>query len=322
MSLVTSTAFQLSPAIQTRSFIALGTLATAEVDDDFLYQILVALRSALSKASETHNLSVVSMLRCMCKIVPALGEQSRYIPSLFWLAVALIESAHMAFYVEATCLLRVTLETLDDQGLFKSGSLPAVLLDGRNPLEEVTSQLDDMLKLTFDASFSFSLAAIIFKGVRHTGTRDSAEAILRSLLTVTVRSYESASKVPNGFHDSLCPDSLAYFLALLPLSTTPTTYRRLLRDCNIDEAWFPDAGLAEMDDDDTVVPRVSPTFLGITDSSIALLVTSFVGTMLATAQGDDLETEILYCLLSDIANQFPEVIAMTYVPFVPLFILT
>ena len=44
MSLVTSSAFQLSPAIQTRSFVSLSILATSDVDDDLLYQMLVALK--------------------------------------------------------------------------------------------------------------------------------------------------------------------------------------------------------------------------------------------------------------------------------------
>ncbi|KAL7332161.1 hypothetical protein PS15p_204242 [Mucor circinelloides] len=43
MGLVTSTAFYFNPAIQPRSFVTLGCLAQDEVDDDLIYQILVAL---------------------------------------------------------------------------------------------------------------------------------------------------------------------------------------------------------------------------------------------------------------------------------------
>ncbi|TFK62722.1 hypothetical protein BDN72DRAFT_964371 [Pluteus cervinus] len=309
MSLVTSTAFQLSPPIQMRSFIALGTLATAEVDDDFLYQILVALRNALSKANETHTLTVVGMLQCLCKLVPALQEGSRYLVSLFWLAVALLQCSHVAFYPEATRLLQATLESMERQDLFRSMAPATLLLDGRSPLEEITSQLDEILKLSFDSNFSFSLASVIFKGVRHTGLRDCAESVLRCLLQVTVRSYESLHAAPNGFKDTLCADALGYFIALLPLSTTPAQYQKLLQDCKLDEAWFPDAGLAEGDES---TPRVSPTFLGVNDSTTALLVSSFVGTMLMSAQGDDTETEILYCLLADVANLYPDVVTMVY----------
>jgi hypothetical protein len=95
MSLVTSTAFQQSPAVQTRSFVVLAALAVRQVDDDFLYQILVALRTALSKANETNTIVIVSMLRCLCRIVPAIAETSRYVCSLFWLAVALLQVSHL-----------------------------------------------------------------------------------------------------------------------------------------------------------------------------------------------------------------------------------
>lgn len=311
MSLITSTAFQVSPGVQTRSFIALGTLANADVDDDFLYQILVAFNAALSKADETNTLSIVSMLRCMCKVVPALPKDSRFLSLLFWLAVALIQSSHLPFYVEATQLLRVTLENMEQRGAFKDEAVSSVLLKSRVPLEEVTSQLDEMLRLSFESSFSFSLAAIIFKGIRHSGLKESAEIVLRSLLCVTVRA-EHKPDVSNGFRDSISSEALGYFLALLPLSITPVSYRRLLDDCKIDDAWLPDAGVA-IDDDEAGVPRISPPFLGINDSGTALLVASFIGTMLLTAQGDDTETEMLYSLLSEISNTFPQTVSMMYV---------
>lgn len=311
MSLVTSTAFQVSPAVQTRSFVVLGTLATTDVDDDFLYQILVAFNTALGKANETHTMSVVSMLRCMCKIVPALTESSRYVPLLFWLAVSLLQASHFAFYVESTRLVRVTLETMEQRGMFKKEGVQSVLLESRIQLEQITSQLDDILKISFESSFSFSLASIIFKGIRHSGLKDSAEAVLRSLLSVAVRS-QANDDLPSGFRDSISADALGYFLALLPLSTTHPSYRRLLDDCNIDDAWLPDAGLESIDEDEYGTPRISPAFLGINDSSTALLVTTFVGTMLTTAQGDDKETEILCSLLSDIASYFPQTVAMAY----------
>ncbi|KAF8638594.1 hypothetical protein AX17_002135 [Amanita inopinata Kibby_2008] len=312
MSLVTSTAFQLSPAVQTRSFIAMGTLATTEVDDDMLYQLLVALRNALFKANEFQTMPVISMLRCLCKIVPALPENSRYLVQLFWLAVALLQSSHFAFYNEATCLLRVTLEKMEGERLFHSVPVHTVLLEGRAALEEVTSQLDEMLKLSFETNFSFSLASVIFKGIRQSGLRDSAEAVLRSLLCVTVRSHATIPEGSPGYKEPPFSDMLGYFLALLPLSATTATHHRLLDECRVDDAWIPSAD-TDMDEDQvTRVPRISTTLVGIVDSTTALLVTSFVATMIMTAQGDDAETEILYTLLSDIAMIYPDVVALIY----------
>ncbi|KAJ3504772.1 hypothetical protein NLJ89_g7765 [Agrocybe chaxingu] len=312
MSLVTSTAFQQSAAVQTRSFVVLGALAVAAVDDDFLYQILVAFRSALLKANESNTMAIVSMLRCMCKIVPAIVETSRYVGVLFWLGVALLQASHLGFYIEATCLLRVTLECIEQSGAFKEASVQAFLLEQREILEEVTSQLDEILRISFETSFSFSLASVIFRGMRHSGLKESAEAALRVLLRVTSGAHDANSEMPNGFKDSPCPEALGYFIALLPVSTTAKSYRRLLKDCHVDDAWVSEAGLSEGDDDDTGTPCLTPANIGIHDSNTALLVASFVGTILTTAQGDDAETEILYGLLSSLANSYPEIIAITY----------
>jgi neurofibromin 1 len=304
MGLVTSMAFQHSPAIQSRAFIVLGTLATLDVDDDFMYQMLVAFKTALAQSSETDTTSVLSMLRCIYKVVPALSPSSKYCTQLFWLAVALLQSSHVAFYVQAADLLRQTLEVLQAHNAFRDSSVADVLLESRMHLDETLGQLDQILGLSFDTSFSFSLASIIFKGVRHSansGLRGAAEAVLRSLLRVTVRAIQPTDGAADG---SLLPDALGYFLALIPLSTSRHAYERLVRECNV-------SGFET--DTDNAVPRISLDFIGVDDSNTALMMTSFVGAMLTTAQGDDTETQILYTLLADVGAVFPDIVAMAYV---------
>lgn len=308
MSLVTSTAFQNIPAIQTRSFVALATLANQDVDDDFLYQILVAFRAALLQADENHSNTVVSMLRCICRIIPILQKNSRYISSIFWLAVSLLQSSYSAFYVEATVLLRVSLEAMEEQGMFVNQSVQKVLMESRAPLEEITGQLDRLLKFSFESSFSFTLAAIAFKGMRLRNFREHTEAALTTLLRVTVRA-EKDPDVTNGFKCSPSPSVLGYFLALLPASTTPDSYRKLLRECNIGDAWHAEAGLPETDQQ-VHVPTVTHNFLGIKDPETALFVATFAGTMLSTAQGDDAETEMLYSLLADLGSVYPDIVSL------------
>ncbi|PCH40763.1 hypothetical protein WOLCODRAFT_88808 [Wolfiporia cocos MD-104 SS10] len=311
MSLITSSAFQLSPAVQTRSFVALGILATSDVDDDLLYQILVAFKTALSQYNESDTTSLLSMLRCIRNVVPALQRNSRYLCQLFWLAVALLQSSHMALYLESIHLLRTTLEVMSSQGAFQEKGVPATLLDGRTPLEEVASQLDQILRLSFDTNFSFSLSAIIFKGLRHPALKDSAEQALRSLLSITVRSCGEVEHADDGPGSSLCEEILGYFLALLPASTTLQSFRQLLVEAGADESWLSQDFLASGSDDDPIY-KVPFTLLGLSDSNTALFVTSFVGAMLQTAQGDDIESQIFYNILSDVADAFPDVMAITY----------
>ncbi|KAF9238786.1 hypothetical protein BU15DRAFT_88233 [Melanogaster broomeanus] len=284
MSLATSTAFQLPTAIQARAFLVLGTLATSEVDDDLIYQMLVAFKTALGQSTETDTTAIVCMLRCLCKVVPSLPNPSRYLCQVFWLAVALLQST--------TDLLRATIETLELHGAFDDNTIPNVLLDGRAQLEDTSS-------------FSFSLASIIFKGVRHNHLKSSAETVLRSLLSVAVRCGEQP---PDGAPYVLSPDALGYFVALIPFSTTRDSYIRLLQDCRAEE-FLPATGPLH---DNDFVPRVSVEMLPVTDSTAALLVVSFATTMLTTAQGDDAETEMLYNLLLDVGIAYPELLSMIY----------
>jgi len=124
MSLVTSTAFQHSPAVQTRAFITLGTLAVSDVDDDMFYQIIITLRKASSETrqSDTDMGMILSMLRCFSKLVPSPNTGSRFFLQLFWLGIALLETGIMALFVEAVELLKVALENMMVQGHSMSGA--------------------------------------------------------------------------------------------------------------------------------------------------------------------------------------------------------
>jgi hypothetical protein len=174
----------------------------------------------------------------------------------------------------------------------------------RAPLEEVTSQLDDMLRLSFETSFSFSLAAIIFKGLRRSALKESAEAALRTLLQVTADSNASSNGSPE--HETLG----YYSIALLPASTTPKAFRHLLKESKFDHANF---GNLDDDDDDGCAPHLTAELLNIGDSTTALLVASFVASILSTAQRDNAETEILYGLFSTgFSFLYPDITAMTY----------
>ncbi|KAJ6460124.1 hypothetical protein C8R47DRAFT_1161242 [Mycena vitilis] len=308
MGLATSSAFQYSPAVQMRSFTTLGTLLTQEADDDYLYQMLVALRTALQQASETDAAIVVTMLRSLAKVVPALPDSSRYFVSLFWLAVTLLESSHVVFYVEASTLLAVTLESMRSRGMFRHASVSTVLLEGRDPLESVLHQFEQVLSISFDTNFSFALASVLFKGMRASIVKAEAEAVLRTLLNVTMRPYVREDEM-NGVRDALSVEALGYFIALLPVSATPASYRRLLRECGIGEASLPEtSGL----DDEADAPRIQVSLLGIDGAATALLAASFIGAVVTSAQGNDAETEMLYCLLSDIGEMYPDIVAMTY----------
>jgi len=103
---------------------------------------------------------------------------------------------------------------------------------------------------------------------------------------------------------------LGYFIALLPVSTTPKDFHRLLTESKFDVARSTDDGIPDVDDDDGCAPRLTAELLSIRDSTTALLVASFVGSILSTAQGDDAEAEIMYGLLSSLSFSYPDIVSM------------
>jgi hypothetical protein len=319
MSLVTATAFQISPTIQFRAFVVLGELATAEVDDDFFYQMLVAFRSTLIRTTDS-TISVVSMLRCIRNVVPALQPGSRYLGPIFWLAVALLQFGHMAFYVDASQLLCVTIQQLSDQGLVQLQGVPELLLEHRYSFREIADQLDQSLKISFETNFSFSLAAIMIKGIKLKMFKPIALEALRTMLRVSSRAQSNANVESEAIHGPrVAPDSLGYFLALLSAATTKKTYRELLHDANLGDYPVGEDPAESVDDED--VPCVPLELLNITNFNSALLVISFVGVMLEISQGENAETEIYFRLLSDVSMAYPEVLTMWLVlssPFASL----
>lgn len=295
--------------IQMRAFTVLGVLATSNIDDDFFYQSLVAFSAALTVMEETDTVPAVGILRALAKLVPGLQNDTRYLAHLFWMGVAFLQCGNRDFFPEAARMVQVTLEVMDKREVFRDESISSYLLDARIHLEDYAGVLDQHLGLSFDTNFSFTLAAIIFKGLRESRTKEPAQAALRTLIRVTVR-WSRLEPLTNGSAGSLHPDVLGYFLALLPLSTSPSEYRRLLKDCQVDDMWLPEAGVSSFDDEKSL-PRPSSMFLGIQDDyTLALFVTSFISTMLRSAHGHDAENEILYSILSDVASVFPELVSM------------
>lgn len=327
MSLVTSTAFQLSPAIQMRSFTTIGLLATSEVDEDFLYQMLVAFKTALSGAPESDTVTVVAMLRCIVRVVPALPDPSRYPCQLFWLGVALLQSSYFAFFSEAADLVRVTLEVMDSRQEIATDPswMETWLWAGRENLDEVSSQLDQLLGLSFEPMegrgetgiMGWSLAALLIKGLRQPALAGVAKDTLQSLLKIAVQIHSRAEDNANGHERvTIPPLTVPYFIALIPTCVTTTTYRELLQVCGVDPT--PYLGLYDELDEaaENAIPFVTAAPLGLTDGTSALFCASLIGSMVSTAQGDDAESDMLFAMLSDIAEGWGDEVGMMLVlPF-------
>jgi hypothetical protein len=162
---------------------------------------------------------------------------------------------------------------MEQHDVFKNNSVETVLLEAREQIDEVMSQLDDILRISFIRSFSYSLSSIIFKGLRHSGLKESAESVLRTLLRITSRPYPADSSIDRRFSPN--PEALAYFIALLPVSTTRKAYKQLLEDSNVEDQSL--EAVPDSVEADERTPRINAAVLGIEDSQQALLALHSLG---------------------------------------------
>ncbi|CAE6422943.1 unnamed protein product [Rhizoctonia solani] len=310
MSLLSSTAFQLSSYVQSRAFVVLGRLLeipNTDVDDDLFYQMLVAFQSALATANEDDPTPLLSMLRCLSKAVARLPSESRYLAQVAWIAIALIQSGYAALFSEAAGLLESTLITLEKYNAFTQRTITDCLKEYRSePLDEVYLQLDELHSLSYasEATFSFSLASIISRGLRLAPTCAPAVSLLRTLLRIS-RDAQEPSPGPRG---TLHTDRVGYFLALLSQTTTSTDYVQLLELAGLDTDWLP-PGDADDLEKSGAPPEIDIQLFGEMTNETVLLVSSFAVTMINCSQSE-VERQILFGLISEAVMVYPEIVAI------------
>lgn len=188
MSLVASTAFQNNPAIQPRAFTVMGCLAREEVDDDLLYQVLVALRNSVGRFGEDHNSEMlVSIVTSLSKMMAKLPSASRYGLQLFWLAMSLVRLVPSSLFNCAALFLEAVLANISTGEEFRGAKMVPLLLQGRVPLEEAALPLEDVYGIHFSQdNFEFAVCACLARGLTDTATRQTAMRVLSSFFQMTI----------------------------------------------------------------------------------------------------------------------------------------
>lgn len=301
MSLVANTAFQFNPAVQPRAFIVLGYLGREEIDDDLLYQILVALRGALAIFNDSDPYLVTSIMMCLKNVVESLPGDSRYLLQLFWVAVALVEINTGPTFAMAVELLQAVIRALDSNGFFSEDTMIDVLLAAREPIADVARQLDNLCGVNFDSHFSFAIAGIFMKGLRYNDVKDAIYHGLHTFLDIERKQFPSdgLSEESSVIESS----TLGYVTGLLPLASKNDTVKDLLKI----------AGLTETDIDSHIISgrAYAGIFdkLDIPDNTTALLLISLLSNMLNAADNES-ERLFIYGLLSEAAIAIPEVFSL------------
>jgi len=187
MSLVASTAFQNNPAIQPRAFTVMGCLAREEVDDDLLYQVLVALRNSVGRFGDDSNSDMlVAIVTSLSKMMAKLPSASRYGLQLFWLAMSLLRLVPHNLFNCTAMFLESVLTNISTSGDLKGDRMVPFLLQGRAQLEEAALPLDEAYGIHFTAdNFHFAACACLVRGLTDTVTRATAIRVLATFLEMT-----------------------------------------------------------------------------------------------------------------------------------------
>ncbi|CAO3650284.1 unnamed protein product [Mucor fragilis] len=309
MSLVASTAFQFNPAIQPQAFVVLGCLGREEVDDDLLYQILVALRGALAIFNESDPNLVLSIMMCLKNIVESLPSDSRYLLPLFWIAIALVEINNGPTFAMAIELLLAILRALDADEYFAGDSVVDILLAAREPLVDVARKLDRLCGVNFDSHFSFAIASIFLKGLRYSNAKEIIFQGLTTFLDIECKHADNMHIVDS--------QNLGYLAGLLPIAVKNEALKEVLRLAGLSD---PDFDFAEDDVDGTgeFNANYQGVFdrLDINDDTSALLFISMLATQLQMVENTN-ERLFLYGLLAEAASSMPEIFSVVYDALLP-----
>ncbi|KAJ1654692.1 Ras GTPase activating protein ira2 [Dispira simplex] len=329
MSLVTSTAFQYNLAIQPRAFVMLGCLASDEVDDDLLYQVLVTLRGALVAFDEKDTNLVHSIVRCLTKLVDKLPMDSQFLPSMFWLALAIVQIGNVTLFTSGLALMDEVLRALDRHSFFDNMEPYQFLLSSRQGFEDTISAIDATHGVNFYTDFSFALATYLIKGLHHPSSKSGVLNVLHTFIGIhtnrsgVARGSGAGATAVSGGGDvnhngggsssgvtkQISPQVLGAVVPLLPASAKNGELGELLWHLGLGDVNI--SGMPTQNCYHQILDR----FETPTETS-ALLLASFLVVMLNLTEFEG-EQLFLYGFLSEVAVTFPDTFALIYRSLMP-----
>ncbi|KAK3315246.1 hypothetical protein B0H66DRAFT_337826 [Apodospora peruviana] len=240
MSLVASTAFQNNPAIQPRAFTVMGCLAREEVDDDLLYQVLVALRNSVGRFGEDSNSDMlVAIVTSLSKMMAKLPSASRYGIQLFWLAMSLLRLVPPNLFNCTAMFLESVLTNISTSGEMRGDKMVPYLLQGRGQLEDAALPLDDVYGIHFNnENFHFAACACLVRGLTDTVTKATALRVLSTFLEMTTCGNAATAGVassPVGSSTGSAVGAGDTSKSIRDLSSSPYMALILARTVSVDE---------------------------------------------------------------------------------------
>jgi len=307
MSLITSTAFQYNPALQPRAFVAMGCLARDEVDDDLLYQILVALRNALALYDQTECTYIISIIMCLTNVIENLPLDSRYMSSMFWLGMALIQIGNIPLFQGALNLLQVVLRTLEANECFVDETVSSYLLKAREPLTDIVIKMDEAVGTYFSVNFPFAVSTNLIKGLRHPATKSATVSLLMTFLEISSKACGGACI---GANNTVGPELIGYIAPLLPITEK---LNELFWSVGVIDDVYGDIDINGLENYNKIPKILDKLSL---DEKNAILLATMMATML---QSSDYENEqiFIYRFFAELSVTLPDIFIMIYDSILP-----
>lgn len=227
-ALARSVAFSYNPALQPRALIVFGCISSmvgvecarcpdapscaAIVTNCDVKQILHTLVKALERP-DTDLPLIEAIVICLTRIQPQLSPESGIHQLLFWVAIAVLQLDVPSLYADGIGLLEQNLHTLQQMGSFNNRTLEELVMSAREPLEWYFKLLDKSVGLSFKGNFHFALVGHLLKGFRHPDASVVSRThwVLNMLLAIVAQPEQRDKFL-------VTPDSIAYLLALVPVS--------------------------------------------------------------------------------------------------------
>jgi len=307
MSLITSTAFQYNPALQPRAFVAMGCLAKDEVDDDLLYQILVALKNALTLYDQTECTYIISIIMCLTNIVENLPLDSRYMSPMFWLGMSLIQIGNIPLFQGALNLLQVVLRTLEANECFVDETVSSYLLKAREPLTDIALKMDEAVGTNFSVNFSFAVSTNLIKGLRHPATKSATVSLLMTFIEISSKACGGACI---GANNTVGPELIGYIAPLLPITEV---LKELFWSVGVIDDTYGDIDVNGLENYNKIPKILDKLSL---DEENAILLATMMATML---QNSDYENEqiFIYHFFDELSVNYPDIFIMIYDSILP-----
>jgi neurofibromin 1 len=157
---------------------------------------------------------VNSMLESLARTVPHLIDDTRYASALLCISLGVLQMGHIPLFNAGLDLLMASLRNLAAASMFDRG-LTEGIFDARVGAGEAAAKLDELagVSLEREREVNFAIVGVIWKGMRHPGTRDKSIEALTLLLEIATQKRLEIDPIDGSIGDEAVP----YFIGLLPI---------------------------------------------------------------------------------------------------------